>query len=71
MKEHDHCTAGVRSEATETGAIVSLRVEPNHPLLQLKRALPWDARCEVMRRHWQSAGKNSEGRPGVAWDGAL
>ena len=71
MKAHDHCTSGVRPEATETSEMVSIRVDPNHPLLQLKRALPWDAICEVMRRHWQRAGKNIEGRPGLAWDVAL
>ena len=71
MKARDHCTSGVRPETTETSEMVSIRVDPNHPLLQLKRALPWDALCEVMRRHWQRAGKNIEGRPGVAWDVAL
>jgi hypothetical protein len=37
-------------------------------LLQLKRALPWQALCEVMTRHWRRAGKNTDGRPGVPWD---
>jgi len=51
--------------------MVSISVNPNHPLLRLKRALPWDALCEVMRRHWQRAGKNIEGRPGLSWDVTL
>jgi hypothetical protein len=43
----------------------------NHPLLQLKRALPWEALGEVMTRHWRRAGKNTDGRPGLPWDVAL
>jgi len=43
-------------------------VPHNHPLLQLKRALPWDALSEVMERHWRRAGKNPDGRPGLPWD---
>jgi hypothetical protein len=39
----------------------------HHPLLQLKRALPWEALFEVMTRHWRQAGKNTDGRPGLAW----
>ena len=42
---------------SRNGAIVSIAVSPNHPLLQLKRALPWEALCEVMTRHWRRAGK--------------
>jgi hypothetical protein len=51
--------------------MVSIYVDHNHPLLQLKRALPWEALCEVMTRHWRQAGKNTDGRPGLAWDVAL
>src|SRR6516164_2422303 len=29
------------------------------------------AQCEVMTRHWRQAGKNTDGRPGLAWDVAL
>jgi hypothetical protein len=68
MKEQDHCTLGLCPGTTENGAIVSIAVSPNHPLLQLKRALPWEALCEVMTRHWRRAGKNTEGRPGLPWD---
>jgi hypothetical protein len=71
MKARDHCTSGVRPETTEPSEMVSIRVDPHHPLLQRTRALPWDALCEVMRRHGQRAGTNSEGRPGLAGDGAL
>jgi len=71
MKEHGYCTSGVCSEATETIEMVSIQVDPNHPLLQLKRALPWSALFEVMTRHWRRAGKNTAGRPGLPWDVAL
>ena len=71
MKEHGHYTPGLCPEATEQGETVSIYVHHAHPLLQLKRALPWDALFEVMRRHWQRAGKNTDGRPGLPWDVAL
>ena len=71
MKEQGHCTPGVCPGTSAHGVTVSLYVHCNHPLLQLKRALPWDAFFEVMRRHWQRAGKNTDGRPGLPWDVAL
>jgi hypothetical protein len=71
MKEHRHSTPGVCPETSANGETVSIHVDYNHPLLPLKRALPWDALFEVMRRHWQRAGKNTDGRPGLPWDVAL
>jgi hypothetical protein len=71
MKERAHCTLGVCPGATATGEIVSIYVEHNHPLLQLKRALPWAALFEVMTRRWAAAGKNTDGRPGLPWDVSL
>jgi hypothetical protein len=71
MEEHGDCTAGVCPGASTNSEIVSLYVPHNHPLLQLKRALPWEALFEVMTRHWRRAGKNTEGRPGLAWDVTL
>jgi hypothetical protein len=71
MKEQDHCTLGLCPATTENGAIVSIAVNPTHPLLQLKRALPWEALGEVMTRHWRRAGKNTEGGPGLPWNVAL
>ena len=71
MEEHDDCTSGVCPGASENGEMVSLYVDYNHPLLQLKRALPWEALYEVMTRHWRRAGKNTDGRPGLAWDVTL
>jgi hypothetical protein len=71
MEEHGDCTSGVCPGASTNGEIVSLYVSHHHPLLQLKRALPWEALCEVMTRHWRQAGKNTDGRPGLAWDVTL
>ncbi len=71
MEERGDCTSGVCPGASINGEPVSIYVDYNHPLLQLKRALPWAALDEVMRRHWQRAGKNTDGRPGLPWDVAL
>jgi len=71
MKAHRHSTPGVCPETSEHGETVSIYVDYHHPLLQLKRALPWAALCEVMTRRWAAAGKNTEGRPGLAWDVSL
>jgi hypothetical protein len=71
MKEHDDCTRGVCPGASVHGETVHVYVAHNHPLLQLKRALPWEALCEVMTRHWRRAGKNTDGHPGLPWDVAL
>ena len=71
MKEPSHCTPEVSPEATAQGETGSLYVDYPHPLLQLTRALPWEALSEVMTRHWRQAGKNTDGRPGLSWDVAL
>ena len=71
MAEHGDCTSGVCPGASGNGETVSLYVPYHHPLLQLQRALPWEALAEVMTRHWRRAGKNVDGHPGLAWDIAL
>jgi hypothetical protein len=71
MKEPRHSMPVAASVATEKGETVSIYVAHHHPLLQLKRALPWAALCEVMTRHGRRAGKNTDGRPGLAWDVTL
>jgi hypothetical protein len=71
MEEHRDCTSGVCPDTSANGATVSIYVPLNHPLLQLKRTLPWDALSEVMERQWRRAGKNTDGRPGLPWDVAL
>jgi hypothetical protein len=51
---------------------VTYLLDTDHiPLLQRKRALPWEALCQVMTRHWHRAGTNTAGRPGLPWEVAL
>src|SRR2546421_2678019 len=71
MKAQRHSMPVASSVATDKGETVSIYVDYDHPLLQLKRALPWEALCEVMTCHWRRAGKNTDGRPGLPWDVAL
>jgi hypothetical protein len=71
MQEHGHCTSGVGLGASANGATVSISVDHHPPFLRLKRAVPWDALCEVMGRPGRRAGKTTAGRPGVSWDMAL
>ena len=71
MEEHGDCMSGVCPGASAPGETVSIYVDHRHPLLQLKRALPWEALCEVMTRHWRRVGKNTDGRPGLPWDVSL
>lgn len=65
MQEVTPCSSP--KSAAHSGEVVSIVVDPNHPLLQLKRALPWGAIREVMIRHWRAVGKNVDGKPGQAW----
>jgi len=71
MKEQRHSPLGVCPAASPKGETVSIYVDRNHPLLQLQRALPWEAIFAVMTRHWRQAGKNVDGRPGLGWDVSL
>lgn len=71
MEAQSDCTSGVCPGASATGETVAIYVDHHHPLLQLTRALPWEALPEVMTRHWRQAGKNIDGHPGLAWDVAL
>ena len=47
--------------------LVTIPVSPDHPLLQLKRELPWEEITEIMVKHWRKAGKNVDGGPGKSW----
>jgi hypothetical protein len=60
-----------RPEASETLQLVQIEVSPTHPLLVLKRALPWEAITEVMTRQWRQHGKNVDGGRGLPWDVSL
>jgi hypothetical protein len=71
MEEHGDWTSGVCPGASTNGETVSIDVPHTPPLLQRKRALPWEALFEVMTRHGRRAGKKTDGRPGLAWDVTL
>lgn len=71
MEEQSHCTAVETSLPVEKKEIVSIEVEYQHPLLQLKRALPWEAITKVMVEHWRAAGKNVDGGRGQSWNVSL
>jgi hypothetical protein len=71
MKAGSHCMPEVCPDASSTVQRVQIEVLPTHPLLVLKRALPWEAISEAMRRHWRAHGKNVDGGPGLPWDVSL
>ena len=71
MSTAAHCTPEPRAVLEFPPHRVSLFVADNHPLLQLKRALDWQAMQAVMVRHWRAAGKNGDGRPGLPWPVSL
>lgn len=71
MKAGSHSMPEAGPEASASGQLVQIEVSPTHPLLLLKRALPWDAITETMTRHWRQHGKNVEGGRGLPWDVSL
>jgi hypothetical protein len=71
MKANFHCMPEACPEASPSVQLVQIEVSPGHPLLVLKRALPWEAITEAMRRHWREHGKNVDGGPGLPWDVSL
>jgi len=68
MKTDSHCMPEACPEASSTAQLVQIEVSPAHPLLVLKRALPWEAITEAMTRYWREHGKNVDGGPGLPWD---
>ena len=71
IEEQGSCTSGVWPGSSASGETVSIYVDHNHPLPQLKRVLPWETLCEIITRHGRQAGKNTDGHSGLAWDVAL
>lgn len=71
MKAASHCMPEACPEASLSVQLVQIEVSPSHPLLVLKRALPWEAITEVMTRHWREHGKNVDGGRGLPWDVSL
>src|SRR5918992_6110696 len=71
MKAGSHSMPEARPEASATLQLVQIEVASTHPLLLLKRALPWEAITEVMTRYWRQNGKNVDGGPGLPWEVSL
>jgi hypothetical protein len=71
MKAGCHSMPAARPEASATLHLVQIAVSPTHPLLVLKRALPWEAITYVMTRQWRQNGKNVDGGRGLPWDMSL
>src|SRR2546423_12787646 len=71
MKADFHRMPETCPEASSPPQLVQIEVSPTHPLLLLKRALPWEAITEAMTRHWREHGKNVDGGPGLPWDVSL
>ena len=71
MKVHPTCMPEACPEVSPRVQLVQIEVSPAHPLLVLKRALPWEAITEAMTRHWRAYGKNVDGGPGLPWDVSL
>lgn len=47
---------------------IEVPVDPNHPLLILKDALPWQRLYDIALSAWRQAGKNLDGHRGRKWD---
>jgi hypothetical protein len=58
MRADSHCMPELCPEASSSTQLVQIEVSRAHPLLVLKRALPWEAITEAMTRHWRVHGKN-------------
>lgn len=67
MSEQRNFTSVVAPLPLPDGHVVSIRVASDHPLLQLKRALNWEAIKAVMAQYWRKAGRNVEGGRGLPW----
>lgn len=71
MREQSDCIATSESLPAPTSELVVIAVDQRHPLLQLKRALPWEAIEAVMVAAWRKAGKNLDGSRGRPWPVSL
>jgi transposase, IS5 family len=67
MSEQRNSTSAAAPSPLPDGHVVSIRVANDHPLLQLKRALSWEAIQAVMVKYWRKAGRNVDGGPGLPW----
>jgi hypothetical protein len=71
MRERNDSTAAASATPSVCGKSVTIFVPDDHPLLQLKRTLKWEAITEVMVKHWRQAGRNVAGGPGLPWPVSL
>src|SRR5690349_11419075 len=71
MNHEENITLEAEASSREEGCLVTIRVPVNHPLLKLKRALPWEEIKRVMEKQWEKAGKNLDGGPGKRWPVSL
>jgi transposase, IS5 family len=67
MSERRNSTSAAAPSPLPDGHVVSIRVANGHPLLQLKRALSWEAIQAVRVKYWRKAGRNVDGGPGLPW----
>ena len=68
MQERFNLTSVDASSSTEKGEVVSIFVSENHPLLLMKKVLPWEEIQETMVKRWLIAGKNVTGKGGKTLD---
>lgn len=71
MRDYSDCTPVGEGTPVGSGAWVAIFVGDDHPLLQLKQALDWEAITAEMSSQWRRVGKNVDGRPGRPWPVAL
>jgi hypothetical protein len=67
MRERTDCTRTGGGAPAVAGEWVSIFVGDDHPVLRLQQALDWPALTAEMVSYWRAAGKNVDGRPGLAW----
>lgn len=67
MRADYHSTTTDCTVPEPKGQLVSIFVNFDHPLLQLHRALDWQAIQDLMVLHWRQHGKNVDGRRGLPW----
>lgn len=67
MREHNDSTTAASAAPEARGVRVTIFVPDDHPLLQLKRALDWEAITAVMVSCWLKAGKNVAAGRGRPW----
>jgi hypothetical protein len=71
MREQNDSTAAASAAPIVCGKSVTIFVPDDHPLLQLRQALNWEAITAVMVKHWRQAGRNVDGGPGLPWPVSL